>query len=172
RERPGARVLGPVPDEEREEPGKEQAESEAVAEPCPAEKEGRPKTEPAGRPYRAGQVPRAIEGLVPTLRAGDRLAARRDPVEKHADRPDQLKATAALAPLIEQRDAEDQRQDRCERGEDDVDLHRSGFPLVGVDEPEEEPVEHCPCIAIELREVGRVERSPSTDRRELGDEGL
>ena len=40
---------------------------------------------------------------------------------------DQLEAAAPFAPLIEQGGAEDQREDRGERREEDVELHRQAI---------------------------------------------
>ena len=123
RERAGPGVLGLVADEEREQAGQEEAQREAVAEPRLAQQVRGPEPQPAGRPDRAGQVPGAIERLVPAARRGDRLAAGADAVEDHAERPDQLEPAAPLAPLVEQRDREDERQDRGQGGQDDGWVH-------------------------------------------------
>ena len=119
RGRAGARVVVPALGQQREDAREQQAQREAVAEARPAEQERRPETEPAGRPDGAGQVPRAVQHLVPAAEPGQRLRARRDAVEQHAEAPDELEAAAPLAPLVEQRDAEDEGKHRRDRGEDD-----------------------------------------------------
>ena len=166
----GARVLGLVADQEREQPGQEEAQREAVAEARPAEQERRPEAEPAGRPDRAGQVPGPVQRLVPAARRGQRLAAGADAVEQHPERPDELEPAAPLAPLVEQGDREDERQDRGQGGQDDGRVHVSDRVLVRRDEPQQQPVEQARGVLVQRREAGGIERPPPAEPGQLGEE--
>ena len=172
-ERQGARalVLGSVADQEREEPRQEEAQREGVAEPGPPQEDGRPEPQPAGGPDGAGQVPGPVQRLVPAGRAGDRLAAGGDPVEQHPEGPDELEAAAPLAPLVEQRDREDQGEDRGQRREDDRAGPRSARGLlVRGDEPEQQAVEQAGRVLVQDAEPRGIERPPPAEAGELGEE--
>ena len=84
-----------------------------------------PRPEPAGRPDRAGQVPRPVQRLVPAARAGDGLGPGGDAVEGHAQAPDELEAAAPLAPLVEQGEAEHEGQDGRDRRQHDLEAHEA-----------------------------------------------
>ena len=109
--------------QEGEQSGQEEPEREAVPEPRPPEQERRAETEPAGRPQRPGQVPGLVQRLAPARGAAERLAARRDPVEEHPERPDELEGLPTDAPLIEQRQREDEGQHRGQAGDPDERIH-------------------------------------------------
>ena len=112
-----------------------------------------PEPEPAGGPHGAGQVPRPVQRLVPAADPGQRLAAGGDAVEQHPDRPDQLEALPPLAPLVEQREAEDQGQDRGQGRQEDVESHRSDRrALAGLDEPEQQAIEQGRGVAVQVGE--------------------
>ena len=179
RGRAGARVVVPALGQQREDAGEQQAQREAVAKARPAEQERRPETQPAGRPDGAGQVPRAVQALVPAAEPRQRLRARRDAVEQHAEAPDELEAATTLAPLVEQRDAEDEREDRGDGGEDDRGVHGSARlrpgragSLVGGDEAQQQPVEERGRVAVEGRQAGRIQRATPAEPGQLGEEGL
>src|SRR4051794_32011110 len=65
--------------------------------------------------------------LIRRQAAADRLTRRANGEEKHSDSPDHLEATPAFPPLVKEREGEDERQKRCQCGQQDSDGHL--FPL-------------------------------------------
>ena len=118
---PGVRVLGSTAGQEREQAGQEEARARTRSRSASSTKQERgPEAQPAGRPDGAGQVPRAVEQLVPA--AGRRRAPRsRRRCRRTACRsPRPAGRRGAAPPLVEQRQREDQREDRGERGQPDA----------------------------------------------------
>ena len=110
----GALVLGPVPDQEGEQAGEEQAQGEAVAEAGPARAgtSSRGRASRPSRPRRSGttcdRAPRSSR-----RRPASASAPAADAVEQHPEGPDELESAAALAPLVEEQgQANTQRQER------------------------------------------------------------
>ncbi len=109
--------------QEREQAGEEETEREGETEAGASQQEGVAEAQPAGRPDGTGEVPEAIDGLIPAGRSSDRLAGHRDPEEEDAQGPDRLVRAAAGAPLVEQGDEEDARQHSRDRWQQDVGVH-------------------------------------------------
>ncbi len=174
-----ALVVRGVADDERDERAEQQQHRVRVAEPGPAQQERGAEPQPAGGPDRPGQVPRAVDALVPAVGGRDRLGARPDGVAQHPERPHELEPVAPVAPLVEQHHREHGGQDRGQRGQQggahafasrtaSIVVHdRVGM---GLDEHEQQAIQQPGRGVVQLPDGDSVHPAPTGDEPQLGQE--
>ena len=107
-----AGVARGVTEQQRQQPTDENGGAREISKPRFGKQVDRARPQVRRDEERADQVPGAVKGLAPAKRATPELGAGADPVPQESDRPHELKAVAALPPLVEDQRGEDKAQHR------------------------------------------------------------